>query len=59
MSNDECSFIFLRVVGECYRCYYDIINQKRDPTTAELLAKRIKTKDGNEKKENKSRNRQT
>ena len=47
-------FLFLRVAGECYRCcYYDIINQKRDPTTAELLAKRIKTEDGSEKKENK------
>ena len=33
-------FLFLRVAGECYRCYYDIINRKRDPTTAELLAQR-------------------
>ena len=47
------SFLFLRVAGECYRCYYDIINQKRVPITAELLAKRIKTEDGSEKKENK------
>ena len=49
-------FVFLRVAGECYRCcYYDIINQKRIPTTAELLAKKRKMKGGNEKKEKQGR----